>query len=268
MVKRLAAHGADMTKKSLKFGKWTPLELAAINGTLEILKYFINYGVDISSTNNQTCQPLFHTAVLCGPLDAVKWLVENGADTKIKKNRYDSRTALMCLCEHYNNVCESQSLSYNDRLNACVSNLKRIRCLQLATYYAIARGNNELQPFLKSKNFSERQDILEIALAHNNGSDLEIFNKLDPKRYSWEYMLALAEQKDLDKPVVFLMVKIGAHPNKSSIKEICDDAKTNGKENFIKALRDYQKTVVALYLADNTSELPKELVCSIMEFRG
>lgn len=52
MVKLLASHGAEVACKDKK--SYTPLHAAASSGMISIVKYFLDLGVDVSSTYSIT----------------------------------------------------------------------------------------------------------------------------------------------------------------------------------------------------------------------
>lgn len=60
----------------------TPLSTAAIHGDIPMMKLLLAYGADINLTNSCNVTPLF-VAAENGHLDAVKYLVKNGADPAI-----------------------------------------------------------------------------------------------------------------------------------------------------------------------------------------
>ena len=215
------------------------------------LKYAIKKCNSLNTKNDFGFTPLHHAA-FNGNLEYVKIFVQSGADITIKH----AHQFLMDLTAYDIAIAENK---------ATVANY-----LKLVHFYVIERMQNTVPEFLQELNFEQRQDILDIALAQAHGSTLQQFNKLNPKIYSWTYMLALAAEQDFSAPVSFLMAQLMAFPTKNTtqlIKEIYNDAKINDKADFGKAMFDFYKTARTLTgpSKDNTT-LPKDAVLKITEF--
>jgi hypothetical protein len=82
IVKYLVEHGADIDKSDNSRDK-TPLLAASFKGHFDIVKYLVEKGakVNVQSINGFT--PL-HDAAYVGNFEVVKYLVEHGADVRIR----------------------------------------------------------------------------------------------------------------------------------------------------------------------------------------
>lgn len=81
MVKALLKHGADPT--ILKKGDECALSHAAKQGNLSIMTDLLDYGANINNQSQSGHSPLIF-AVIWGQLDAVKLLIERGADKNLQ----------------------------------------------------------------------------------------------------------------------------------------------------------------------------------------
>lgn len=64
VVKLLASHGAEVACKDKK--SYTPLHAAASSGMISVVKYFLDLGVDVSSTHQLmfiTVETLLHLVI-------------------------------------------------------------------------------------------------------------------------------------------------------------------------------------------------------------
>ena len=149
--------------------------------------------------------------------------------------------------------------------------------LRTATEYQSALDNQIVESFLRNRNFEERQNVLEIALAKDHRATLVRLNKLNPQLYSWEYMLALAAEEDLYKPVATLFANLGIERlNHKDIQNIFTEAQINNKENFYRAMLNYGLEMRKMQLnkiavttgGDKGKTLPDVIADKIAEFRG
>ena len=86
-VKCLVALGADV---KYDFG-FTALHDAAYNGSLEIVQWLAEHGLDVKAKDDDGCTALYFACINGNP-ELVKWLVEQGVDVNAK-NAY-GKTAL------------------------------------------------------------------------------------------------------------------------------------------------------------------------------
>ena len=65
----------------------TAFQLAAKNGHLDVTKYLISQGAEVSKINNNGWTAL-HSAVKNGKIDVTKYLISQGAEINILKQHY------------------------------------------------------------------------------------------------------------------------------------------------------------------------------------
>ncbi len=87
MVKYLVEHGAEINYK--KTFDQTALHMAAKSGSLKIFKYLVEHGADIKCKNSLDENALY-VAASSGSLEIVKYLVEHGADINCKNSYYQT----------------------------------------------------------------------------------------------------------------------------------------------------------------------------------
>ncbi len=112
-VKNLIKQGASLKAENKNDLYYTPLHYASLNGSLEVVKYFIENGADSKAKDLFGRTPV-HVASLNGSLEVVKYFIENRADLEIKDN--SNRTLLhyaalnnhlgvvKCLIKHWANI--------------------------------------------------------------------------------------------------------------------------------------------------------------------
>ena len=285
-VKEFIKNGIDINRLHC-FGT-SPL-IWAIRDNPGIVKFLIDHGADVNRTGSgqySHCTPLIFAletyqynhagnnlsyANLC---NIIKLLVEHGIDihTSFRGNIYSA-------IDYWLDIYTPGRIRARTNDPEGMFQWLFFHYLYLADHYNTMHKTNNAEILLKDLNFEQQQNVLEMALTQNNSSDLEKFHTLNPKVYSWEYMLALAEQKDLYKPVAFLLAKLSVHPNKKTIKnvyEIMDDAKAHHKTNFGRAVRDFMIKKYRLQLnyipvkrvleGGITDSMPNELAYKIMEY--
>ncbi len=80
IVRYLVEAGADVNATTPdRTGEVTPLRFAITNGDIEMVQYLIDNGADVNKANNQGWTPLM-TAVRHGYVDIIDVLLEAGAD--------------------------------------------------------------------------------------------------------------------------------------------------------------------------------------------
>ncbi len=87
-TKRHLRQGAGVNERRREGGA-TPLSTAALHGRLEIARYLIGEGADVTVTNRDGNTPLHTAAFLCRT-DIVKLLLEKGAPVNQRNNRKES----------------------------------------------------------------------------------------------------------------------------------------------------------------------------------
>ncbi len=87
-AQRHIAHGAGINGQDPKSGS-VPLSVAALHGRLDIARYLIEHGADVSATNRDGNTPL-HTAAFLGRTEMVKLLIDKGASVTRRNHRKES----------------------------------------------------------------------------------------------------------------------------------------------------------------------------------
>jgi len=87
-VQRHIAHGAGVNEPDPKSGA-VPLSVAALHDRLDLARYLIEHGADVSSANRDGNTPL-HTAAFLGRTELVKLLIEKGARLSQRNHRKES----------------------------------------------------------------------------------------------------------------------------------------------------------------------------------
>lgn len=75
---------ADPSAANFKTFGWSPLQMAANKGDIEIAKYLLSKGADINYVHPTAQHSAFMLAALHGKNEMVKFLAKNGADVNIK----------------------------------------------------------------------------------------------------------------------------------------------------------------------------------------
>mgnify|MGYP002655070218 CR=1 FL=1 len=75
---------ADPSSANFKTFGWSPLQMAANKGDIEIVKYLLSKGADINYVHPTAQHSAFMLAALHGQSEMVKFLAKNGADVNIK----------------------------------------------------------------------------------------------------------------------------------------------------------------------------------------
>ena len=279
-IKRLFKEHVDVNKRC---NGWLPLERAILHDSPKMVKLLIDNGANVNSRINVYTWPTLLSYTLMflrrnppfyNVLPIAKLLIEHGADINTQDCTGNGTLDLDFVAFGFMRN-DDHFIDYNTNIFHYVF----YNYLILASYYESMRKAGCTDHLLQYLNFEQRQDVLEIALTQNHGSDLEKLHDLNPKQHSWDYMLALAEQKDLYKPVAFLLAKLSVHPSRQIIKnaaEIMDDAKVNDKKNFGRAVRDFIIKKRQLQLnkisfepvleGGITDSMPNEIAYKIMEY--
>jgi ankyrin repeat protein len=87
-ARRHIAHGAGVNEPDPKSGA-VPLSVAALHDRLELARYLIEHGADVSAANRDGNTPL-HTAAFLGRTELVKLLIKNGARLSQRNHRKES----------------------------------------------------------------------------------------------------------------------------------------------------------------------------------
>ena len=87
-TKRHLAQGAGVNEQDPQSGS-VPLSVAALHGRLDIARYLIEHGADVSATNRDGNTPL-HTAAFLGRTEMVKLLIDKGASVTQRNHRRES----------------------------------------------------------------------------------------------------------------------------------------------------------------------------------
>ncbi|WP_267117287.1 ankyrin repeat domain-containing protein [Xanthomonas sacchari] len=89
----------DGVKKMSLFGDY-PINVAATRGSVREMSALFNAGADLNASGEHGYKPL-HNAVEQGNVDAVKWLLENGADKGLCNSSGETPADLAAiLCEN------------------------------------------------------------------------------------------------------------------------------------------------------------------------
>jgi uncharacterized protein len=67
-----------------KYFGWSPLQMAATKGHLNVVKYLVDHGADMNYAHPMTKMTPFHLAAFDNYYDIVKYLAEKGADINKK----------------------------------------------------------------------------------------------------------------------------------------------------------------------------------------
>ncbi|CAE8666049.1 unnamed protein product [Polarella glacialis] len=94
-VQAMAAHGVDFGVAVHPQTKDTVLHAAARIGDVELVSFFMGYGVDVDPVNEQGDTPL-HVAAEAAELPTLKLLVELGANVNLSNGRGESPLILVC----------------------------------------------------------------------------------------------------------------------------------------------------------------------------
>ena len=92
-VQRHIAHGAGVNEPDPKTGT-VPLSDATLHDRLDMARYLIEHGADVSATNRDGNTPL-HTAAFLGRTELMKLLIENGARLSQRNHRRESPADLV-----------------------------------------------------------------------------------------------------------------------------------------------------------------------------
>ena len=87
-TKRHIAHGAGVNEQYPQSGS-VPLSVAALHGRLDITRYLIEHGAEVSAANRDGNTPL-HTAAFLGRTEMVKLLIDKGASVTKRNHRRES----------------------------------------------------------------------------------------------------------------------------------------------------------------------------------
>ncbi|MSU84017.1 MAG: hypothetical protein EXS21_02725 [Pedosphaera sp.] len=87
-AQRHIAHGAGVNEQDPKSGA-VPLSVAALHDRLDLARYLIEHGADVSAANRDGNTPL-HTAAFLGRTELVTLLIENGARLSQRNHRKES----------------------------------------------------------------------------------------------------------------------------------------------------------------------------------
>ena len=77
----LHRHGADVNARFDSF--FTPLHVASITGTSDVVQWLLNHGADVNAQHNQLCTPI-GMAIHFGHLQVVRMLIECNADIEVQ----------------------------------------------------------------------------------------------------------------------------------------------------------------------------------------
>jgi len=94
-IQSMAAHGVDFTVSHHPETKDTVLHAAASIGDVELISFFMGYGVEVEVLNAQGNSPL-HLAAEAAQLSSVTLLVELGADLNVRNGIGESPLMLVC----------------------------------------------------------------------------------------------------------------------------------------------------------------------------
>ena len=87
-AQRHIAHGAGVNEPDPKSGA-VPLSVAALHDRLDLARYLIEHGADVSAANRDGNTPL-HTAAFLGRTKLVTLLIDNGARLSQRNHRKES----------------------------------------------------------------------------------------------------------------------------------------------------------------------------------
>jgi ankyrin repeat protein len=305
MVKLLIQHGADVNAQG-EDGE-TALHWAVGHDNLDIATLLIQHGADVNAKDNKGRTALY-CAAYNNNTDIATLLIQHGADVNAKDK--NGQVALYCAAKYSNLDMVKLLIQHGADVNAKDKNgqvaldIARIyhpgslteTYLQLITEdYKAAQQQNRVAEFLQPLTDEQKDDILAIAIAQGHEIDLVTFNNLNPKRYSWFYMLGFAEQLNVSDTVPFTLQKLSISTNEMEyilknllyvsddtkkkldpIKDIFNTAKDNNHKKFGNAMLNYYtdmrkmkltgiKTAGKDYLG-NDLYLPQEVVSHILQF--
>lgn len=87
-LRRLISEGADVQKPDEKF-KLRPLNWAALRGNLDAVKILVEHGADVNLGTNDGSSPLHHAAFMGHP-EVLQFLLDNGANASLRSKRGES----------------------------------------------------------------------------------------------------------------------------------------------------------------------------------
>eukprot|EP00931_Biecheleriopsis_adriatica_P075067 TRINITY_DN49015_c0_g1_i1.p1 TRINITY_DN49015_c0_g1~~TRINITY_DN49015_c0_g1_i1.p1 ORF type:complete len:449 (+),score=99.09 TRINITY_DN49015_c0_g1_i1:58-1347(+) len=94
-IQSMAAHGVDFSLAVHPESRDTVLHAAASLGDVELVSFFMGYGVEVDPLNSQGATPL-HLASEAAQLPSVKLLVELGADLNVRNGAGETPLMLVC----------------------------------------------------------------------------------------------------------------------------------------------------------------------------
>eukprot|EP00435_Cladocopium_sp_Y103_P005433 s526_g1.t2 len=99
MIQSMAAHGMDFTTAVHPETQDTVLHASAGLGDVELISFFMGYGVEVDPVNGQNSTPL-HIASEGTQIPAMKLLVELGADLNVRNGAGETPLILVCRRGH------------------------------------------------------------------------------------------------------------------------------------------------------------------------
>ncbi|CAL1134840.1 unnamed protein product [Cladocopium goreaui] len=99
MIQSMAAHGMDFTTAVHPETQDTVLHASAGLGDVELISFFMGYGVEVDPVNGQNSTPL-HIAAEGTQIPAMKLLVELGADLNVRNGAGETPLILVCRRGH------------------------------------------------------------------------------------------------------------------------------------------------------------------------
>ena len=259
-VKKYLGQGATIDEPDDE--GYTVLHKAVLEGRLDIVQDLLNKGATTKTSGMYGNSPLHDAAGELGRLDIVKALIEQGnADIHAKDDK--GKTPLH----------NAASAGHPD-----------------VVQYLTSKGANIDEKDRRYQKSAKEyiQESLEYALSENQTKELLKFNKFDSSKYSWEYMLNLAQEKNISAPVKFLMIQMNLNAQDlmyitdskkessgknamllNAVRKIFNDAKTNKKNAFGKAVIDYYLELRKLAGMGKLEgkNIPEETILLINQFK-
>ena len=174
-MKCLVDNGADV-QKVLKSG-WVPLIVAVEKECMELVKFWVEYGININTIRNKDGYTALYTAIENSSSDITRYLLEHQADINIPN--YEGQTPLLCSCESISS--ELSILLINHHANVNLTNHQGESALYLTSRYnhldiatlLIQHGANINQPTNEGETALSRAvdntyiDFVDLLLLHN-----------------------------------------------------------------------------------------------------
>lgn len=233
-----------------------------------------NPNIDINATDDRGRTAILWAVVNYNPA-MVRYLVERGASVNVPDPDFGRML-----------IDQVDFMATNDPDLMHFEPFRQIReYLHLAKDYESAGAANTIAEFLSTLMPTQLDDIYMIAFQQNRTTDLIKFHKLNPKRYSWEFMLGSAAQMDLSEPVKFILGQMGMSLSEmeyiladkvtkkseskrlNELRSIFQEAQKNDRNNFGRAMVRYYLELRKLKYGFKKTPIPQEIATIINQFQ-